>query len=470
VKLPSLLGKMLGTIFPVFIYFLSPILAVSLDQSNNQTNSTEIKLRNLTLPISTQSEDKSNLISVQSPKDDVRTVDILKQGPTSTNVHPLLKASYFVVPPYFVAQTQLQTPYIAGPRSLPFNYYSQAPQKTLVQPQTYFAHSNLPKTYYSPQEAFFRLFNPFMLPSSPDLTCVGVACNQNNVGGFSGVTTCVGGKCNQDNFRKKRSPEAQFGGFGIMENFKDFNQNFESLKFGGFQKCIGSQCNQNNLDGLNQQQKCFGAQCNQRNMNSIGQEQNCQGSECNQANKESLGQKQNCLGSQCNQKNEVSTGGKLLTPPGSIGSLVSFDGFHDNFQFGTKQNCIGSQCNQNNVDVAGQEQNCQGSDCNQNNEGSLKLMNLGHVGNLESLSNSNFGNEFLFGQKQNCIGSKCNQNNLEGLLQKQNCIGSQCNQHNMEGLGQKQQCLGSQCNQNNLEGVGQAQTCQGSRCNQNNVG
>merc|ERR1712240_800423 len=183
-------------------------------------------------------------------------------------------------------------------------------QQTKVQPQS----------YYSPQDAFFRLFNPFIFPASPGLTCVGVACNQNNFGGSSGVETCVGGICNQNNGRKKRSPEAQFGFF---DSFKNFRGNFK-FGFGGAQKCVGSQCNQNNLKGFNQKQKCLGSQCNQRNMNSIGQQQNCQGSECNQDNKDSLAQKQNCLG---------------------------------------------SQCNQNNVDVVGLEQNCQGSDCNQNNKG-----------------------------------------------------------------------------------------------------
>merc|ERR1712240_336661 len=295
-------------------------------------------------------------------------------------------------------------------------------QQTKVQPQS----------YYSPQDAFFRLFNPFVFPSSPGLTCVGVACNQNNVDGASGVETCAGGNCNQNNARRKRTPEAQFGGFGIMENFKDFSKNFESGNLGGFQKCVGSQCNQNNLEGLFQKQKC--------------------------------------LGSQCNQKNDVVSGGKLFTPLDSIGSLASLDGFNKNFQFGTKQNCIGSQCNQNNLKVAGQEQNCQGSDCNQNNKGSLGLINFSQPGTFGSIGNPSFGNEMLFGQKQNCIGSKCNQNNLEGLHQKQKCIGSQCNQNNVEGLGQKQQCLGSQCNQNNLEGLGQAQTCLGSQCNQNSVG
>merc|ERR1712240_169722 len=327
-------------------------------------------------------------------------------------------------------------------------------QQTKVQPQS----------YYSPQDAFFRLFNPFIFPASPGLTCVGVACNQNNFGGSSGVETCVGGICNQNNGRKKRSPEAQFGFF---DSFKNFRGNFK-FGFGGAQKCIGSQCNQNNLEGLFQKQKCFGSQCNQKNMNSIGQQQNCQGSECNQDNADSLGQKQNCLGSQCNQKNDVVSGGKLFTPLDNLGSLVSLDGFNKNFQFGTKQNCIGSQCNQNNLKVAGQEQNCQGSDCNQNNKGSLGLTSDGQVRILESIDS--FGNEFLFGQKQNCVGSKCNQNNLEGLHQKQKCIGSQCNQNNVEGLGQKQQCLGSRCNQNNLEGLGQSQTCLGSQCNQNSVG
>merc|ERR1719334_736676 len=188
------------------------------------------------------------------------------------------------------------------------------PQKhTLVHPQT----------YYSKQDAFFRLFNPFMFPSSPGLTCVGVACNQNNFGGIFGASeTCIGGICNQNNGKKKRSPEAQFGFF---DNFKNFRGSFK-FGFGGAQKCVGSQCNQNNLEGLNQKQKCFGSQCNQRNMNSIGQEQKCEGSECNQDNKDSLGQKQNCLGSQCNQNNEVDNGGTLFTPIGGVESLVSLDG------------------------------------------------------------------------------------------------------------------------------------------------
>merc|ERR1719357_2262955 len=57
------------------------------------------------------------------------------------------------------------------------------PQKhTLVHPQT----------YYSKQDAFFRLFNPFMFPSSPGLTCVGITCNQNNFGGIFGAETCIG--------------------------------------------------------------------------------------------------------------------------------------------------------------------------------------------------------------------------------------------------------------------------------------
>merc|ERR1719153_609009 len=215
-----------------------------------------------------------------------------------------------------------------------------------------------PQTYYSKQDAFFRLFNPFMFPSSPGLTCVGVACNQNNFGGIFGASeTCIGGICNQNNGKKKRSPKAQFGFF---DSFKNFRGNFK-YGFGGAQKCIGSQ--------WNQKQNCLGSQCNQRNIKSIGQEQNCQGSECNQDNKDSLGQEQNCLGSQCNQNNEVATGGKLFTPISSVESLVSLDGLRDKIKFGTTQNCVGSQCNQNNVDVVGLEQNCQGSDCSQNNKG-----------------------------------------------------------------------------------------------------
>merc|ERR1719153_1784374 len=179
------------------------------------------------------------------------------------------------------------------------------PQKhTLVHPQT----------YYSKQDAFFRLFNPFMFPSSPGLTCVGVACNQNNFGGIFGASeTCIGGICNQNNGKKKRSPKAQFGFF---DSFQNFRGNFK-FGFGGAQKCVGSQCNQ-------------------RNIKSIGQEQNCQGSECNQDNKDSLGQEQNCLGSQCNQNNEAAIGGKLFTPIGSVESLVSLDGLRDKIKFGSR--------------------------------------------------------------------------------------------------------------------------------------
>merc|ERR1719357_1974630 len=329
------------------------------------------------------------------------------------------------------------------------------PQKhTLVHPQT----------YYSKQDAFFRLFNPFMFPPSPGLTCVGVACNQINFGGFLGVETCVGGICNQNNGRKKRSPEAQFGFF---DSFKNLRGNFK-FGFGGAQKCVGSQCNQNNLEVFNQKQKCFG--------------------------------------SQCNQNNEAATGGKLFTPISGVESLVSLDGLRDKIKFGTKQNCVGSQCNQNNVDVGGLEQNCQGSDCNQNNKRASIITDFLN----EKPGNLNFGHDFIHGVQQNCVGSNCNQNNLQSSLQeqncvgskcnqnnagssgliptnkldtgrfdserdfilgqKQNCVGSDCNQNNVEGLGQKQQCLGSQCNQNNLDSVGQAQTCLGSQCNQNNVG
>merc|ERR1719334_2054395 len=195
---------------PVFIYFLSPIVAIPLDQSNNQTNFIEIKPRNQTLLTPTLSEDKSNLISVQSLKEPIHTVDTSTQETTSADVQSVIQAPYIVVsnpliPHFLAARTLLQTPYLTAARSRPLNYYPQLPQQSFVQPQTYYTHSTRPQSYYSPQDAFFRLLNPFVFPSSPGLTCVGVACNQNNVGGASGVETCVGGNCNQNNGRKKAS-------------------------------------------------------------------------------------------------------------------------------------------------------------------------------------------------------------------------------------------------------------------------